>query len=96
MNDGAFTLLVFEVNAHGFEDGEEVSEEDGGINAEGFLGGDGDFAGELGSFAEFHEGDAAANFHVFREVSAGLSHDPQRRGINGLSANGFHEAAGSE
>ena len=52
MDDGAFAVDELEVEAHGGEGQEEVGEDDGGVDAEAFGGGNLDLGGQGGRAAD--------------------------------------------
>src|SRR5262249_32836027 len=86
VDDGAFTLGEFELEAQGFEDQEDVGKENGGVDPQAFGGGDGDLGGELGTLAELQERDAGAQLPIFRHVAAGLPHQPDGGDVRRLAA----------
>lgn len=53
VDDGAVPWCEFEMHAHRLEDGEQIGEDDGRIDADALHGGDHDFRAELRVFAEF-------------------------------------------
>ena len=76
VDDRAFALGEFELEAQGLEDQQDVGEEDRGVDPQAFGGGDGDLGGQLGALAELQERDAGADVPVFGHVPAGLPHQP--------------------
>ena len=90
---GAFVGDEFEVEAHGGEGEQEVGEDDGGVDAEAFGGGDGDFGGDVGGAADVEEGVVLADGHVLRHVAAGLAEEPDGGAVDGLAEAGTNEAA---
>ena len=93
VDDGAFAGDEFEVEAHGREGKQEVGEDDGGVDAEAFGGGDGDFGGDFGGAADVEQRVVAADGHVFRHVAAGLAEEPDGGAVDGLAEAGADEAA---
>ena len=91
---GAFAGDELEVEAHRREGEQEVSEDDGGIDAESFGGGDGDLGGDLGGAADLEQGVVLADGHVLGHVAAGLAEEPDGRAIDGLAEAGTDESAG--
>ena len=92
---GAFAVDELEVEAHGGEGKQEVGEDDGGVDAEAFGGGDGDFGGDRGSAADFEEGVVFADGHVLGHIAAGLAEEPDGSAVDGLAEAGADEAARS-
>ena len=80
-----------EGQAHDFEREQEVGENDGGVDAENFGGGDGDFGGERGLLADFEQGMLLANGAVLGHVASGLAHEPDGSSIDGLGLAGANE-----
>ena len=93
VDDGAFAIDELEVEAHGGEGEEEVGEDDGGVDAEAFGGGDGDFGGDGGGAADVEEGVVLADGHVLRHVATGLTEEPDGSAVYGLAEAGTDEAA---
>ena len=77
--------------AHDFERKQEVGEDDGGVDAENFSGGDGDFGGDCGLLADFEQGMLLANGAVLGHVASGLAHEPDGSAIDGLGLAGANE-----
>ena len=94
VDDGAFALLEFKVEAHAIEREEQVGKDDGGVDAELFRGGDSDFGGKLGAPADFEERMMAADFHVFGHIAAGLAEEPDGGTVDGLAQAGADETRG--
>ena len=91
VDDGAFAGEELEGQAHDFERQQEVGEDDGGVDAEDFGGGDGDFGGELRLPADFEERMVLADGPVLGHVAAGLAHEPDGRAVDGLGLAGANE-----
>ena len=70
--------------AHDFEREQEIGEDDGGVDAEKFGGGDGDFGGERGLLADFEQRVLLADGAVFRHVASGLAHEPDGSAVDRL------------
>ena len=77
--------------AHDFEREQKVGENDGGIDAEKFSGGDGDFGGERGILANLEQRVLLANGAVFGHVASGLAHEPDGRAVDWLRFTGADE-----
>src|ERR1700734_4505118 len=71
-DDGAFSGGKMKGQAHDFERKQEVGEDDGGIDAEKFCGGDGDFGGKRGAFADLEQRVLLADGAVFGHVTSSL------------------------
>ena len=73
----AFTLFEIETQPHGVGHGQDVGEEDGGIERITAQGLQGDFTSQLGVAAQGHEvpRDGAGRL-VFRQITASLAHHP--------------------
>ena len=91
----ARTLAGFEVQAlaHGIGDGEDVGEEDRGVDLRVAIQRlDGHFAGQLGVL---HQADEVtglgAGGAIFRQVTTGLAHHPHGRDVDGLLEQGAQE-----
>ena len=95
VDDGAFAVDELEVEAHGGEGQQEVGEDDGGVDAEAFGGGDGDFGGDVGGAADVEQGVVLADGHVLGHVAAGLAEEPDGGAVDGLAEAGADEAAGA-
>ena len=85
----AFTLLEVEAQPHGVGHGQDVGEEDGGIEGIAAQRLQGDFTGQLGVAAQGHEvpRDGAGRL-VFRQVAASLTHHPHRGHVHILAQQG--------
>lgn len=85
----AFTLLEVEAQPHGIGHGEDVGEEDGGIERVAAQRLQGDFTGQLGVAAQGHEiPRLGASRLVFRQITASLAHHPYRGHIHVLTQQG--------
>ena len=91
MDHGPFPGGEFEVEAQGFEDQEDVGEEDRGVDAEDLGGRHGDLGGEVGILAEFQEPDLRPHGAVLRHVTAGLPHQPDGGHVGRFAATGAEE-----
>ncbi len=74
----------------------QVGEDDGGVDAELFRGGDGDFGGDLRLLADFDQGMVLADVAVLLHVAAGLAQKPDGRAIDGFAQAGAQKAAAVE
>ena len=89
----AFALGKRQAQAHRVGDGEDVGEQDRGVELEALQRLQGDFAGELGVLRQAHEAAGAlAGGAVLRKVAAGLAHYPDRGGVGRFAAQGAQEA----
>lgn len=93
MHARTFVGDELEVEAHGREREKEVGEDDGGVDAEVFGGGDGDLGGERGCAADFEERVFGADGAILRHVAAGLAEEPDGSAVNGPAEAGTNEAA---
>ncbi len=90
-----WTLAVAErqAQAHGVGDGQDVREQDGGVQRETGQRLQRDFTGQFRGLAEAHEvAGAGAGGAVFRQIAARLAHQPDRCDIDRLSAQGAQQA----
>src|SRR6202050_1391524 len=94
VDDGPFTGLEFEVEAHAFERQQQVGKNDGGGDVEFLRGGDGHFRGNLGALTDFEQRMVAAHFHVFAHVAASLAQEPHRGAVDRLGQAGAGETGG--
>ena len=78
-------------NAEGIERQEDVGEEDRGIQLEPPQRLQRHFSGEVRRPAQVQKIDAAAQFAVFRQVAAGLAHDPEWRAVHRFAPAGTQE-----
>ena len=86
---GTLAFAEVEAQAHGVGDGEDVGEENGGIQGEALQGLEGDFAGQLRVHAQIHEAAGArAGGPVLGEIAAGLAHHPHRGDVHRLALQG--------
>ncbi len=89
----ALALGKAQAQAHRVGDGEDVGEQDGRVQLEPLQRLQRHFAGEFRILRQRHEAaGAGAGGAVFGQVAAGLAHDPDRRGVGGLTAQGAQEA----
>ena len=88
----AFALDEIEVEPHRRERQQQIGKEDRGVDLDHVhrLQRDGD--GELGMAADLEQGIALAQRAILRHVAAGLAHEPDRRGVDGLASAGSKEA----
>jgi len=84
LDDRAFSRGEMKGQAHDFEWKQEVGEDDGGVDAEKFSGGDGDCGGERRILADFEQGMPFADGAILGHVSSGLAHEPHRGALDGL------------
>ncbi len=96
MHDGAFACLELEGQAHGLEGQQKIGKDDGGVHAELFRGGDGDFGGDVGLLADFDQRVVLADVAILLHVAASLAQEPDRRAVNRLAQAGADEAAAIE
>jgi hypothetical protein len=88
----ALALLILQINPHRFQNRQQIRKQNGSVHTKNLPGSHRDLTGQLGSLAELHEGNFAADCHVLRQITTGLPHDPQRSRIDGLPMHGPHEA----
>src|SRR5207342_2923209 len=89
---GAFALDEVQAQAHGVGHGEDVGEQDRGVEREAAQRLQRDFAGEFRGLG--HRQEAAglgARGAVLGQVAAGLAHQPDRGAVDGLTAQGAEE-----
>ena len=91
LDDGAFSRGKMKGQAHDFEGKQQVGKDDGGVDAENFSGGDGDFGGERGLLADFEQGILLADGAVLGHVASSLPHEPDGSAIDGLGFAGANE-----
>ena len=91
LDDRAFSGGKMKGQAHDFEREQEVGEDDGGVDAEKFGGGDGDFGGEFGLLADFEQRMLLANGAILGHVASGLAHEPDGSVVDGLRLAGADE-----
>ena len=96
MDHGTLAGLEFEIEAHGLERQQQVGEDDRGVDAELLGGRDGDFCGELGLLADFHQRVVLADVAILLHVAAGLAQKPDRRAIDGAAQAGADKSAAVE
>ena len=90
---GAFASAEIQAEIHRVGDGQDVGEQDRGIQIETPQRLQGDFAGQFRRLAQREKVTGLfAGGAVFRQVAAGLTHDPYRRGIGGLTQQGLEIA----
>ena len=76
---GAFAGLEFQSQVHGMRDGENIREQDGGVERVPIHGLQRDLAGNVGSCAHGEEAACAlAGRPVLGKIAAGLTHQPDR------------------
>ena len=89
---GPFAFGKIEAQAHGVGHGEDVGEEDGGIEAEAVDGLEGYFSRQLGVFAQIQKAACTGAYSaVFGQVAPGLAHEPHGGVGNGLFGEGAQE-----
>jgi len=93
---GLFDFRTFaggevEGKAHDFEGEKEVGEDDGGVHAKGFGGGDGDLGGEFGILADLDDRMAFAHGAVLGHIAASLAHEPDWDGVTRKGFAGANE-----
>lgn len=93
VDDGSIAPGEFEVQPERLEDEQDIGEEDGGVDAELFGGGDGDLGGEFGGLAELEEPDPRAQGSIFKHITTCLAHEPDGRDGRGLAPAGAEEGA---
>src|SRR6202163_3568474 len=91
LDDGTFARGEVKGQAHNFEGQQEVGEDDGGVNAENFSGGDSDLGGESGLLADLEEGILLSDRAVFGHVPSSLAHEPHGSAVHGLAFAGSNE-----
>ncbi len=85
----AFTLFEVETEPHGIGHGEDVGEEDGGIERIAAQRLQGDLTSQLGVAAQGHEiPRLGAGGLVFRQIAASLAHHPYRGHVHFLAQQG--------
>ena len=92
LDDWTFSGGEMEGQAHDFERQQEVGEDDGGVDAEEFGGGNGDLGGKRGLLADFEKRMLLADRAIFGHIASGLAHEPDGRAVDGLRFAGAHEA----
>ena len=93
-DDRTFSGGEVEWQAHDFKGQQQISEDDGGIDAEKFRGCDGDFGGECRLLADFQKRVLLADCAVLGHVASGLAHEPDgsavdRQGFAGADEGGI-------
>src|SRR5579864_6448652 len=78
--------------SHDFERQQQVSEDDRGINTQGFSRRNGHIGGDFGLLANLDQRILFADGAVFGHVAARLTHEPDRRAINRLCLASLHES----
>src|SRR5690606_25451375 len=85
-------VAELELHPHGLHGDQDVREDDGGIHAQALDRLHRHLGGEVGVLAQVEEGERLTDRPVLGEVAAGLAHDPDGRGVGGLSARGAKQA----
>jgi hypothetical protein len=80
-----------EFEPHRFEQRQEVAEDDRRIDPEPLDRGNHHFGGEPRRLAEFEKPDLRPDLPVFRQIPAGLPHQPDGRPLDRLAAAGFEQ-----
>ena len=93
VNRRTFAVNEVERDAHRFEWQQQIGKQDRGVHLDAANGLERDFGGEIGGTAEVEEGVPLAQRAIFAHVSARLAHEPDWRGINGLSPASLKESA---
>ena len=83
--------MEIEGKAQGVQGDQEVAEEDGRVEPEGADGLQRHLDRELGGAAQLEQRVALSKGAVLGHVSAGLSHEPHRRGVHWLPPTGAEE-----
>jgi len=96
MDYRSLACLELERQAHWLKRQEQVSKDDGGIDAEFFGGSDGDFGGDLRLLADFDQSVMFADVAVLLHVAAGLTEEPDGRAVYGFAEAGADEARALE
>ena len=91
VNDRPFALGKFELKPQRLEDQQDVGEQNRGVDAQHFGGGDGHFRGQVGPFAQLEERNFRANGPILGHVPAGLPHQPDRRDVRRLAPAGLEK-----
>jgi hypothetical protein len=90
----AVALHKFQLKAHALQQGQDVGEDDGGIEGEGVDRLQGDLGGDRRVLDHAqHAGEAFLHRAVFRHVAAGLAHEPHRGVGHGLTGAGGEKRA---
>ena len=87
----AFTLGELEPHAERLGDQQDVGEQDRGVDPETLHRLERDLGGSLGIAAQLEEGVARAQGTVFRQIAAGLAHEPHGRERRRLAPRGAQE-----
>ena len=82
-----------QVDAHRFEDQQQVGEDDGRIDAEPLDRGEHDLGGEVGILAQIEKRGRSPQFAILGHIAAGLPHQPDGRPLDRLAADGLHQEA---
>jgi hypothetical protein len=91
LDDRAFSGGEVKRQSHNLKREQEVSEDNGGIDAEKVGGSDRNLSGELGFLADFEERMVLANCAVLRHVAPGLAHEPHGSSVDGLGFTGANK-----
>ncbi len=87
-----FAIDEIQAEAHRVRHGQDVGKQDGGVERIAVDRLQRDFGGVIGIGGQPHEGAGAlAGGAVFRQVAAGLAHQPQRRVVGRLAQAGAQE-----
>ena len=91
-DDRPFPLVVFQVQAQRLNNQQQVGKDDGGIHAQLFRRGDGDFRNQGGILAQLQEGHAGAQIPILLHIAARLAHQPDGGSVNRFETAGLQEA----
>ena len=87
-----FALDEIEADAHRLEREEQIGEEDGRVHVDAAHRLQRDLGRQIGRATELEQRVALAQRAVLAHVAAGLAHEPDRRGVDGLEPAGFQES----
>ena len=94
MNHGPFAGRKFQLHPHRFQDGEQIAEDNCGIDAEPFNGCAHDFAAQRLGFLHSSKNDVLSpDISVFGQVAARLSHQPYGCEFSRFQAASFEKGA---
>ncbi len=89
----AFAGLEVKAQPHGIRDGQDVGEQDGGIQREALQRLQRHLAGTRGVHAQVHEATGlTADFAIFRQIAASLAHHPDGSTVDRLTGQRAQEA----
>ena len=94
LDDGADVGLDAVGDAHALEGQHDVGEEDGGVDAQALHGHEGDLGGQLRGGGEGEDVVALPQLAVVGKGAAGLAHEPDGGGVDGLAAAGRQHSLG--